>query len=135
VTVAAHVHHVNEVKDDNRPSNLAPLEPAEHAALHGHDPAPYVALHSQGLNTVEIADALGSNPGTVWRILRRAGVSVPERGVSQRAAVDAAEVERMFAEGMRPATIGAALGVSHTPIRRILRERGIPAHAPGRPRG
>lgn len=35
LTPAEHVHHLNEIKDDNRPENLAIMSRAEHAAAHG----------------------------------------------------------------------------------------------------
>lgn len=32
-----HVHHINEIKDDNRPENLEPMDGGKHAALSGRD--------------------------------------------------------------------------------------------------
>lgn len=35
VTTAEHVHHINHVKDDNRPENLQAMTASAHMMLHG----------------------------------------------------------------------------------------------------
>ncbi len=78
-----HVHHLNGVKDDNRPENLQRLTAAEHMS---HHHAVYTAedfgpLYKAGWSTPEIAKHFGCHSSTVYRLLQRSGFEM--RGMSQ----------------------------------------------------
>lgn len=99
VTDAEHVHHRNEVRDDNSPENLEPMTAEEHNAhhadrkspkwypFHSRDAAMKAAiaednrrerdkrtqlirdLHKSGLSTIQIGRIVGLHPSGVWRYL------------------------------------------------------------------
>ena len=99
VTTAEHVHHLNEVKTDNRPENLLPMSRREHNSHHGAEAVskwrPYRSfdaawkaahamnrrfdrdrrteymrsLYAQGLSTIEIGKRVGLHPSGVWRYI------------------------------------------------------------------
>jgi hypothetical protein len=136
-----HVHHRNHVTDDNRPGNLEPLTPAEHAAHHGlirrrFDRARAAAMYRDGMSTVEIGHALGVNPATVYRGLVRAGVatrSMAEAAALERLPLDEGAVVELHLAGVRAEAIARQLGCSSEPIHRIIRAHGLTPHRPGRP--
>ena len=80
-----HVHHINGVKDDNRPENLRLMGASEHHLLHARYRENHpnwvdvsldeiLALREEGLPINEIARRLGVGRMTVYRRL------YPERG-------------------------------------------------------
>lgn len=92
VTEAEHVHHLNEVRSDNRPENLRPLSSAEHRAAHmggtvhrhsGADGCAIIVkpwhedaarLYPTGLSTYQIGKQLGRDAASVYRALVKLGV-------------------------------------------------------------
>jgi hypothetical protein len=85
VGTATQVHHRNKDKADNRTSNLERVDATAHAQRHGaerrkFDTAKAVELHASGLGMRLIGAALGVNPVTVLRRLRKAGVPMRPRG-------------------------------------------------------
>lgn len=81
-----HVHHKDEDKLNNDPSNLEVLTPSAHRSQHnrehvagwkGSDPESRARearrLYELGLTTTEVAKLLDTHPGNVSRLMRRAG--------------------------------------------------------------
>lgn len=76
----AHVHHHNEVKDDNSRSNLMSLSNADHQAAHALvDDRRIAQLYLSGLSTQKVAQKIGCDPATAWRSLRRSGTPTRTR--------------------------------------------------------
>ena len=136
VTTEEVVHHRNGNRLDNRPSNLEPMTSIEHGRLH-HQKVPWdraVEMYLRGVTTTEIADTLGSWPGNVSRALRDRDV-VMRKGAGNKVYGIQNQVIALHNEGLRPREIASRLGLSDSPIRRILKENGIEPYTPGRPFG
>ncbi len=135
---AAHVHHRNHNRQDNRPENLEYLTSAEHRAAHRTINRELIKeFYEGGMSTPEVAAVVGCDASAVWRALN-------DMGVETRGFVEAWKVRRdeprrdkvveLFLGGMSPVAIGKYFGWSDTPIRRILKEEGVPSRRTGRPR-
>jgi len=76
-----HVHHQNHIPWDNRPDNLVPLDPPEHAKIHTRrielqgDLREYV--YQRGYNLSEIAEAESVSHGTASRFVSESSVRYP----------------------------------------------------------
>lgn len=134
VTTAPHVHHRNGVKTDNRPENLLETDPATHLAHHRRiDRAEVVRLYRSGFSTPEVGAELGCDAAQVYRILIAEGVTPRSIGESLRLDVDPETVRYLHSKGVRARRIAKALGVSATPVERIIGEMGLRPHRTGRP--
>ena len=134
VTTARHVHHRNGDTTDNRPENLQPVNPTEHRREHSHvDYEKAWRLYKSGLSTIEVGKWLGCNPATISRGLRDRGHKLRDSGTGRRLDLDSRRIVALFLAGESPQRIGTILGVSDTPIRRILRNSGIQPRSVGRP--
>jgi hypothetical protein len=72
---APEVHHINHVKDDNRPENLAPVSSLEHGAHHSRIDIPEAtALYASGWSLQKLAAKYGVFHSTVYWVLKRRGV-------------------------------------------------------------
>lgn len=74
-----HVHHVNENKADNDPSNLRALAPTEH--IQHHQPLTWdvdlaMCMYMEGWTLPQIAEHFDKNTGNVSRMLRSRGVDM-----------------------------------------------------------
>jgi len=80
------VHHQNENKQDNTAGNLQDLTRAEHMREHHQlaDDALITRLYLSGLSTYEVAGAVGLDPSTVWRSLRRSQTPTRSRREAAR---------------------------------------------------
>jgi hypothetical protein len=105
VTDAEHVHHDNEVKDDNRPENLKPLTADEHNALHAHQRGgkwlPY--RNKDACMRAAIADNNRfdrSRRTEVMRALHADGMTITE--IAQRVGLSHTGVSRYLTLGYNP---------------------------------
>jgi hypothetical protein len=70
-------HHINRVRDDNRPDNLATLTPEEHDGEHGCEVLDeIIRLYAQGHSTVAVGRMVGRHSSVVYRHLVAQGVPV-----------------------------------------------------------
>jgi len=86
--VGAEIHHKSGVGWDNRPSNIEPIEPGDHTALHSTGRDNYANKETpyrdegimrelyvrRGLSTYEVADELNTSRTTVIRWLDKHGI-------------------------------------------------------------
>lgn len=128
------VHHINGVKDDNRPENLAVVSPTEHAAEHSSaDLREIVRLYESGMSTPEVGRMVGLDPATVYRAIRRAGFRTRSISESLRSDTPDDLICRLHAAGVRSRRIAEHLGVSPSLVDSRVRELGLTPHPPGRP--
>lgn len=134
VTTAAHVHHRNHQRDDNRPENLLAVTTTEHGAHHRVlDDAEVARRYLSGESTITIARALGVNTATVTRSLQRSGTPTrPPADTARRTDIDSAYIGRLYLSGRGIETIAAELGCSTTMVCGRLKELGIKLRPPGR---
>lgn len=137
---APHVHHRNRDTSDNRPENLAALTVSEHASLHGKERQKFdriraAKLYAAGLSTPELARVFGVHHVSVFRGLRAVGVTLRRPGVSARVEVDERAVIALYQSGLGRRAVGQALGIGAEIVERVLRERGVKPHRPGRQKG
>lgn len=129
-----HVHHINEVKDDNRIKNLCILTPAEHTRYHGTkiDEAEAIRLYESGLSTIEVGRRVGHDSTVVYRCLDRNGVRV--RSISEALTQDlpSEDIGYLHTNGVSTRRIAQVLGVSPTAVTRRIKEMGLPMHRTGR---
>lgn len=87
VTSAEQVHHVNEVKDDNRPENLVPVGRRTHGVHHrlfGPEQEEFiVGMYQAGCVGPDIAAAVGCETGTIYKTLKRLGARAREANRSR----------------------------------------------------
>lgn len=134
VSMAENVHHKNRDPGDNSPGNLVALTTAEHGRGHRRvDDGLAVTLYLEGRTTSQVARLVGCDVGHLSRVLARQGV--PARPTShyheQRSEQD---VRVAVEQSSSSVEVGRRLGVSKITARRLMREYGLPAFTPGRPR-
>jgi DNA-binding CsgD family transcriptional regulator len=153
-----HVHHENEDKGDNHPSNLTPLSPGDHLRTHGVRHAAMIAggaaapdarytakaamwlriaeLYREGHSTPELGEQFGLDASTVLRGLRAMGVQtrdMAEAAKPRRADIDEQAVAALLAAGGHVKAVARQFGVSPIVVTRIRREHSIAPQRPGRP--
>lgn len=132
-----HVHHINGIRDDNRPENLEVVDPVTHLSeRHGATWADEaVDLYNAGYTTIDISKMLGVASSGVYRQLARRGVTFRSKMEYERAGIDVSEVVRQRTdEGLPPGEIAALMSVGEQQVRAILRERNVPSFRAGRPK-
>lgn len=73
-------HHVNRIRDDNRPENLQTLTPSEHEREHACDVLDdIVRLYQEGHSTPAVARMVGRDSAVVYRHLVAEGVELRNR--------------------------------------------------------
>lgn len=129
-----HVHHINHVKDDNRPENLRLITPQEHGSEHRIMNDEQIRdLYLAGSSTVEVGRLLGYDTSAIWRSLERSGT--PTRGLSesQRLPLDNEAIRFLYERGVSARRIGAEFGCTNLPIHVRLKEMGVPSRPVGAP--
>jgi hypothetical protein len=105
-----HVHHINHVKDDNRPENLQVLTPQEHQRLHGE-------LRSPGPR----------GQGKYHPYRSKHAYDKAQRRLAREARWRA-EVEHMrdlYLSGMSTIEVGKAVGIDESNVYRRLAAAGV----------
>jgi len=134
VTTAEHVHHMNHVRDDNRPENLEHLTQAEHSERHASEvEGEAVRLYLAGHSTLTVGERVGITAGAVSRLLARCGVTARPNS-AYYPDVDLDRLRSLHASGVKMGPMARELGVGHTRVRDALIDLGLPLPGPGRPR-
>ncbi len=136
------VHHINRIRDDNRPENLQLMDREEHSRMHGRRGAPPCAastpprsrpaisaervkqLYDAGLTDGDIAIRLGCATTTVLNYRRR--MELPAQKRSYKKIDDAAAME-MYQRGASNGEIAANFGVTKHAVSAWRRTHGLPA--------
>lgn len=133
------VHHVNHVKDDNRPENLKVVTPTEHGAEHrGIDRDEAIRLYRAGYGTPTIAAQMGHNPAAIYRAIRDAGEPMRDAEMSAallRIADDdlpSQELAYLYSQGASAERLAGLYGVSQSVVLSRLCELGVPRRRAGR---
>lgn len=156
------VHHINRIRDDNRPENLIVLSAEEHSQLHAREDwasGKYTGVsqrtreraqrrleieerwdrmadrYRSGATTITVGKEFGIDPSNVSRGLRARGVQM--RGTSEVRArpLDEDAVIARYAAGEGATRIARELRVSVTRVHRVLTDAGITLRGAGRVRG
>lgn len=82
---AEHVHHINGIRDDNRPENLVCLTERQHKDEHAKVRlAALVLLYESGVSTHVIGHMVGLHYTTVLRRLQLSGIKMRTRSEARR---------------------------------------------------
>jgi hypothetical protein len=86
---AEHVHHKNELKQDNSPANLQPMSPSAHAQLHGLQRRRFsreqaAELYRLGWGLSIVADYFGVAMPTMHQALKQHGVQMRTSSEAKR---------------------------------------------------
>jgi transposase-like protein len=84
--------------------------------------AEIVARYESGEPSTAVAASHGISKASVIRLLREAGVSIRNQGLSDDQIAEAAQ---HYASGLSLAKIGARFGVDHGTVWRALKKRGV----------
>lgn len=131
-----HVHHRNEVKSDNRPSNLEALSPSSHTALHNPftwDVDEGAKLYQSGWTLLRLEARYGVNHVTIRNGLLSRGVVMRSPARPSCVGHEAATTVRgLHLAGYSAPAIASRLGVTVQPVRDAIRRMGLPRHRAGR---
>lgn len=133
-TTAEQVHHRNEVKDDNRPENLAHVTAAEHRREHRLiDRQEAISRYEAGESLPTIAQAMQCDPGQLSRLLRDEGVVMRAKR-DYYPSIERDALAAAMKPGARAPQLAELFGVSVPTIYRWIREHELPRLPTGRPR-
>lgn len=81
-----------------------------------------IKQYESGKSSYELAKVYGINKGSVIRLLRDAGVSIRNQGLTTK---KVAEATQLYESGLSLAKIGTHFGVDHGTIWRALKKQGV----------
>lgn len=84
--------------------------------------AEIIARYEAGEPSTAIAAAFNLNKGSVIRLLREAGVTIRNQGLTK---VQITEAAQLYQSGLSLAAIGVGLGVDHSTVHRQLLRRDV----------
>lgn len=130
--VSKEVHHINGIKDDNRPENLMPVTSTQHGAEHATwNIAEACELYQQGWSLPRLQAKYGKDNVQIMRSLKLRGVQMRGSAEHKRQEADVSMVRALFLEGFGRREIAKRAGVGPAVVARVLREIDL-RRGPGR---
>lgn len=134
-TTAENVHHINHVRDDNRPENLQQVTAAEHQEIHRQEAleryAEWKRMYEQGYSTIQVAEQFGTHAGNVYRGITELGARIRKPG-EYKLPIPAAEAVRRYKAGEGATSIARSLGVSYPRLIKVIEAHGVQRRPQGR---
>lgn len=133
VTTAAHVHHINRRRDDNRPENLLAVSTAEHGEHHRSvDDEDIRRRYLAGETTINLGRAYGVDPSVISKSLKRTGTK-GRHGGQYLTRVEARDVAWRYLSGHSLESLADYYDTSVGVIVARLNELGVKRRRVGRP--
>lgn len=133
-TTAEHVHHINHVRDDNRPENLRPMTAAEHRLE--HDPsevhAEVVKLYKSGLTTIQVGELVDMSSSWVSRIIAENGVDA-RKPRDYEPPIDLDLIRLWHSQGVRASEMMRRTRRGRQSIYEAFDQLGLPRFGSGNP--
>ncbi|MGQ4268610.1 hypothetical protein [Nocardiopsis changdeensis] len=102
-------------------------KPGTAKRLKPHEVDELIAAYRSGMNVYKLGERFGITRQTVSAILKRHGVEIRKRGLSEE---EIDEAVQLYAQGWSLTRIGKQFGVDSRTVRSRLMERGVKRHTP-----
>ncbi|WP_100464089.1 helix-turn-helix domain-containing protein [Mycobacteroides abscessus] len=81
-----------------------------------------IKQYESGKSSYELAKVYGINKGSVIKLLRQAGITIRNQGLTSQ---KIAEATQLYESGLSLANIGTRFGVDHGTVWRALKKQGV----------